>query len=49
MGKWEFVFLAYGIVWSAILVYIFFLNRRLQKAEAEKSLVAGMERSKSDE
>ena len=48
MGEWAFVFLAYGIVWSAILVYVFFLYRRLKRAEAEKSLIAELERSSNN-
>ncbi len=35
MGPWGFVFLAYGIVWSALLIYFFGLKRRLHKAEKE--------------
>ncbi len=38
MGHWGFVFLAYGIVWSAILLYLVLLKRRLQKAEAARDL-----------
>ena len=35
MGKWGFVFLAYGIVWSAIVGYFFRLKSRMRKAEAK--------------
>ena len=35
MGAWGFVFLAYGIVWGAILIYWFTLKRRLRRAETE--------------
>ena len=35
MGAWGFVFLAYGIVWGAILLYLISLKRRYHKAEAE--------------
>ncbi len=35
MGPWGYVFLAYGIVWCALLLYIFRLKRRLRKAEKE--------------
>lgn len=35
MGQWGFVFLAYGIVWGSIAVYVVLLKRRLRKAEAE--------------
>ena len=32
MGAWGFVSLAYGIVWGAIIVYLFFLKRRYAAA-----------------
>jgi CcmD family protein len=32
MGPWGFVFLAYGIVWSCILIYLVSLKRRLRFA-----------------
>jgi CcmD family protein len=35
MGPWGFVFLAYGIVWGAILMYWVTLKRRLRRAETE--------------
>ncbi|MET0644742.1 MAG: CcmD family protein [Candidatus Binatia bacterium] len=35
MGAWGFVFLAYGIVWCAILIYWLTLKRRLRRAETE--------------
>jgi len=35
MGPWGFVALAYGIVWGAILVYLYSLKRRHQNAIAE--------------
>lgn len=35
MGAWEFVALAYGIVWAALLIYLFTLKNRLRKAEAK--------------
>ena len=35
MGPWGFVFLAYGIVWLALLLYFFSVKRRLRNAEAE--------------
>ncbi len=37
MRAWGFVFMAYGIVWCALLVYLFALKRRLRKAETELS------------
>jgi CcmD family protein len=35
MGPWGFVFLAYGIVWGAILLYLVALKRRYLSAQAE--------------
>jgi CcmD family protein len=35
MSAWGFVFLAYGIVSAALLLYFLLLKRRLHKAEAE--------------
>ena len=35
MKGWGFVFLAYGIVWFALLVYLATLKRRLRKADDE--------------
>lgn len=37
MGHWSFVALAYGIVWSVIVVYFFFLKRRYKKSQVELS------------
>jgi CcmD family protein len=34
MGAWGFVFLAYGIVWGTIVVYLVLLEQRLRRAEA---------------
>ena len=35
MGSWRYVFLAYGIVWGAIVLYFITLKRRLHRAERE--------------
>ncbi len=35
MDGWGYVFLAYGIVWSVILLYLYSLKRRYWRAEAE--------------
>jgi CcmD family protein len=35
MGPWGFVFLAYGIVWGCILVYLVWLKRRVRCAEED--------------
>lgn len=37
MGAWGFVFLAYGIVWSCLLLYLLSLKRRERKTEADLS------------
>lgn len=37
MGSWGFVFLAYGIVWLALLVYLFGLKKRLCEVQTELS------------
>ncbi|MBI2989485.1 MAG: CcmD family protein [Deltaproteobacteria bacterium] len=37
MNAWGYVFLAYGIVWFALLIYLVLLNRRVRKVEAELS------------
>jgi len=45
MGAWGFVSLAYGIVWSAIVVYWILLKRRYRAAEAELSRLRSLEAS----
>jgi len=35
VSGWGFVFLAYGIVWLALLLYLFFLKRRARRVEKE--------------
>ena len=39
MGHWAFVFLAYGIVWTAILGYLLSLKVRLKNVQAELDLL----------
>lgn len=34
MGQWGFVFLAYGIVWGSIMLYVVLLKRRIRAAAA---------------
>jgi CcmD family protein len=34
-GTWKYVFLAYGIVWGAIVCYVYSLKRRYRRAAAE--------------
>jgi CcmD family protein len=48
MGAWEFVFLAYGIVWCAILIYWLTLKRRLRRAEVELAQLRTSEESQSN-
>lgn len=48
MGPWEFVFLAYGIVWGAILVYLFSLKRRYSCALEELAQLRAAEESNKD-
>ena len=43
MGHWSFVALAYGIVWSVIVVYFFFLKRRYRKAQVELSALTSVQ------
>jgi CcmD family protein len=47
MGPWGFVFLAYGIVWGVILIYLFLLKRRLGKAERELASLGAEEKSQN--
>jgi CcmD family protein len=35
MRAWSFVFLAYGIVWGTIVLYLISLKRRYHRAELE--------------
>ncbi|HEY3304968.1 MAG TPA: CcmD family protein [Candidatus Binatia bacterium] len=37
MGPWGFVGLAYGIVWTAIVLYLLSLKSRMRKAQARLS------------
>jgi CcmD family protein len=46
VGAWGFVALAYGIVWAALLIYLFTLKNRLCKAEAR---LAQLQRLRSKE
>ncbi len=39
MSHWDYVFLAYGIVWAAILIYLATLRCRLKKVETELALI----------
>jgi CcmD family protein len=48
MGPWGFVFLAYAIVWGAILIYWLTLKRRLGQAEAELAQLRVSEESQKN-
>lgn len=48
MNPWGFVILAYGIVWSAILLYLFLLKRRLCKLHRELLRLRSREDEKSN-
>jgi len=48
MGPWGYVFLAYGIVWGAIVVYLILLKRRYRRAESELSRLRAGEDARSD-
>jgi len=43
MNAWRYVFLAYGIVWGALLVYLFSLKRRFRRAEMELTQLGSLE------
>jgi CcmD family protein len=45
MGPWGFVFMAYGIVWVALLLYLFLLKRRLRDVEKERAAHRPAEKS----
>ena len=43
MGPWGFVGLAYGIVWTAIVLYLVSLENRLRRARAKLSQLKSRE------
>jgi CcmD family protein len=45
VGSWGFVFLAYGIVWGFIMIYLFALKRRYRCAEEELMQLRATEES----
>jgi CcmD family protein len=49
MGPWGFVFLAYGIVWAAILIYLVTLKRRVNRVQAELTQLQSLEDGEKDE
>lgn len=49
MRAWGFVAAAYGIVWGAILMYLYSLKRRYQRAAAELEQLRSMEATAGDE
>ena len=48
MGQWGYVFLAYGIVWGVIVVYVVLLKRRYRRAESELSRLRAGEDTRFD-
>jgi CcmD family protein len=48
MSAWGFVFLAYGIVSGAVLLYLWLLKRRLHKAEMELAQLRSLEVTEKD-
>ena len=48
MGAWGFVFLAYGIVWGAILIYWLTLKRRLRRAQTELAQLRASQESQEN-
>ncbi|MGH7798752.1 MAG: CcmD family protein [Candidatus Binatia bacterium] len=49
MRAWGFVAAAYGIVWGAILVYLYSLKRRYNRAAAELEQLRSTEAIAGDE
>ena len=49
MGGWGFVAAAYGIVWGAIVVYLFALKRRYSQAALELDRLRRSEAGTTDE
>jgi CcmD family protein len=48
MSGWEFVFLAYGIVSMALVLYFVSLKRRLRRAETELEQLRSLEGADKD-
>ncbi|HXV47665.1 MAG TPA: CcmD family protein [Candidatus Binatia bacterium] len=49
MRAWAFVAAAYGIVWGAILMYLYSLKHRYHRAAAELEQLRSMEVTAGDE
>ena len=49
MGSWGYVLLAYGVVWSAVLLYFASLKYRVRKVEEEIRLRANKGYNDHDE
>jgi CcmD family protein len=43
MGSWGYVLLAYGIVWSALLLYLVRLKSHMRKANAKLAQIRSRE------
>jgi CcmD family protein len=48
MSGWEFVFLAYGIVSMALLLYFALLKKRLRRAKLELDQLRSLEGAEKD-
>jgi CcmD family protein len=48
MSPWSFVFLAYGIVSAALVLYLYLLKRRLAKAHTELAKLQAFEESEKN-
>ena len=48
MSGWDFVFLAYGIVSLALILYFASLKRRLRRAEMELEQLRSLEGAEKD-
>jgi CcmD family protein len=48
MSGWEFVFLAYGIVSTALVLYFALLKKRLRRAETELEQLRSLEGTEKD-
>jgi CcmD family protein len=49
MSGWGFVFLAYGIVSTALVVYLYLLKRRLAKADSELAKLRSLSLEESEQ
>jgi CcmD family protein len=45
MDGWGYVLLAYGVVWTALVIYWLILRRRMSRAQAKLSEMESYERT----